>query len=83
MVGPDPLHGVAAVLHAAPEVTAAYHHAYLDPQVHAALDHVAHLADHVEVQPSGRVPRQGLAADLQQYPLILWLLQWNHSHSFS
>ena len=65
VVSPDPLHLVAAVLQAPPEVAAADHHAYLNSHVHTALDHVAHLADHVEVQTPGRFPRQGFAADLQ------------------
>ena len=69
-IGADPLHLVAAVLQAPPEIAAAHDHAHLDAQGHTFFDHVAHLADHMEIQAPGRLARQGLAADLQQNPLI-------------
>ena len=79
VVGPDPFHPVAAVLQPAPEVSAAYHDAHLHAQLGALLDDLAHLSDHVEVQSPGGIPRQGLAADLQQHAFILWLFHWKHS----
>ena len=79
VVGADAHHPVAAVLQAAPEVAAAHHDAHLDAQLDTALDHVAHFADHIKVQPPGRLPRQGLAADFQQYSFILRILHGNPS----
>ena len=71
MVRPDPLHPVAAVLHAPPEVAAAYHDGHLYPGLGARLHHVAHLADHIKIQTAPAVSSQHLAADLQQHPFKL------------
>ena len=71
MVGPGALHPVAAVLEAAPEIAAAHHDAHLDTTVYTLLDHVAHAADHVEVQAPAGPAGQRLAAQLQKNPLVL------------
>ena len=77
VVSPDPDHPVPAVLDSAPEVAAAHDNAHLHAQLYTALDHVAHLADHIKVQPPGRVPGQSLAADLQQHTFILRIFHPN------
>ena len=77
MVGPDPDHPVPAVLDSTPEISAAYDNADLYTQLYTALDNVAHLADHIKIKPSGRVPGQSLAADLQQHTFILRIFHPN------
>ena len=41
---------------------------------HAFLDDVSHLAHHLKIQTNVLVACQRLAADLNEYPLIHWLL---------
>ena len=71
MVGAGALDVALAVFDAAPEVAAADDHAHLDAHGHALLDDVGHPAHDLEVQAEVLVAGQGLAADLQQHPLIL------------
>ena len=66
MIRPGPLHPVAAVLDAAPEVAAADNNADLHARLHTLLDHVADTADHIKIQAPVGVAGQRLAADLQQ-----------------
>ena len=63
MVGAGALDVALAVFDAAPEVAAADDHAHLED--------VGHPAHDLEVQAEVLVAGQGLAADLQQHPLIL------------
>ena len=73
------LHFVCAVLHAPPEVAAAYHQAHLDTHVHALLDHAAHIVDNIKVQTPVGFPGQGLTADFQKNSPIFDLRQITHS----
>ena len=71
MVCAGALHFAGAVSHAAPEIAAADDNAHLDAHVDALLDHVAHFADHIEIQAKMFLSRQRFSADLQQDPFIL------------
>ncbi len=73
LVSARALHLAAPVLHATPVVAAAHHQAHLDPTVDAVLHHLAHLADKGKINPSAGKTSQGLPAEFQQDPLILWL----------
>ena len=83
MVCTHALHFIAAVFETAPEVAAADHNADLHAGVHAALDHVAHLADHGKVKTPMCVASQSLAADLEQDALVFDLLFCQEKHSFA
>ena len=78
MVRPHTLHPVSAILHAAPEVSAAHNNGDLNSFFHALLDHIADLSDHIKVQPTPGVPGQCFAADLEQHTFIL---RFAHIHS--
>ena len=71
VVGTGTLNVTLAVLHAPPEVAAADDNADLHAHVHALLDDVRHLTQHLKVQAEVLLARQCLAADLQQHPFIL------------
>ena len=74
MVGAGALHAVPAVLEAPPEVAASHHNAHLHTDGHTFLNDITYISDYIEIQPPAGLTGQSLPADLQQYPLILWLL---------
>ena len=63
-----------AVLHAAPEVAAADDETHLYAHIHTVLDGIGHAAHHLKVQAEVLVAGQRLAADLNEYPFVFWLL---------
>ena len=74
VVGTGALDMPLAVLHAAPEVAAADDDAHLHTHFYTFLDDVSHPAHHLKIQANVLVACQRLAADLNEYPLIHWLL---------
>ena len=74
VVGAGALDIALAVLHAAPEVAAADDEPHLYAHIHTVLDGIGHAAHHLKVQAEVLVAGQRLAADLNEYPFVFWLL---------
>ena len=78
MVSPDTLHPIAAVLHAAPKISAAHNDGDLNALFHTLLYHIAYFSDDVKIQTTPGISGQCFAADLEQHTFIL---RFAHIHS--